>query len=381
MKKIVFFIFLLINVSYFFPDSYEVKVVTGKKSISYDNPEKYLPENQVYNIVYASASNASNKEEFPYVKDNNDFALRINDLVPAKSKNLFDKELISYGASNDKVLYLPAYFAEALKENNYKKLEEYNAFFEQFMRVEYFININSYLTHKTSYYPVISNILIGFMTRENILIKNIIKKSDSCYICDGINAGYVYFDPDDYKNHLFYFLLLDYEQGENMQIELKVDGDYLNITELNKNKNLQTLIKVDQSFINQCINLFSNQKTDLSKVTWPRHADGSCDYDGSKKSASVQTANSEVSTNVTKNKTMTVSENLKLRSGEATSTQVLTVMSAGTKVKILELGKAETIDGISSNWVKVEVQKGAKDRDGDPIKASTVGWCYGGYLK
>ena len=32
-------------------------------------------------------------------------------------------------------------------------------------------------------------------------------------------------------------------------------------------------------------------------------------------------------------------------------------------------------------WVKVEVQAGAKDRDGKPIKAGTVGWCYGGYLK
>ena len=86
-------------------------------------------------------------------------------------------------------------------------------------------------------------------------------------------------------------------------------------------------------------------------------------------------------TNVSKNKNMLVNENLKLRSGEASSTQVLVVMQAGTKVKILELGKAETIDGISSNWVKIEVQAGAKDRDGKPIKAGTIGWCYGGYLK
>ncbi len=86
-------------------------------------------------------------------------------------------------------------------------------------------------------------------------------------------------------------------------------------------------------------------------------------------------------TNVSKNKTMLVNENLKLRSGEASSPQVLVVMQAGTKVKILELGKAETIDGISSNWVKIEVQAGAKDRDGKPIKAGTIGWCYGGYLK
>lgn len=80
-------------------------------------------------------------------------------------------------------------------------------------------------------------------------------------------------------------------------------------------------------------------------------------------------------------KTMTVRENLKLRSGEYTSTQVLAVMSAGAKVRILELGKAETIDGIPSNWVKVEVQQGAKDRDGKPIKKGTVGWCFGGYLE
>jgi hypothetical protein len=76
-----------------------------------------------------------------------------------------------------------------------------------------------------------------------------------------------------------------------------------------------------------------------------------------------------------------VSENLKLRSGEATTSDVLSVMSAGTKVKILALGKAENIDGINSNWVKVEVQSGAKDRDGRAIRAGTVGWCYGGYLK
>lgn len=67
---------------------------------------------------------------------------------------------------------------------------------------------------------------------------------------------------------------------------------------------------------------------------------------------------------------MTVKENLKLRSDEATSTQVLTVMSTGTK--ILELGKQETIDGINSNWVKVEVISG-KDRDGKEIKKRITG--------
>ena len=121
--------------------------------------------------------------------------------------------------------------------------------------------------------------------------------------------------------------------------------------------------------------LQTNEK--LYNISLPRHADGTCDYDDVSSVKSVSTP----TTNVTPNKTMTVSENLKLRTAEATTSEVITVMSAGTKVKILELGKAENIDGINSNWVKVEVQSGAKDREERAIRAGTVGWCYGGYLK
>ena len=56
-------------------------------------------------------------------------------------------------------------------------------------------------------------------------------------------------------------------------------------------------------------------------------------------------------------------------------------MQKGTRVKILKLGKAETIHGITSNWVQVEVLSGAKDKDGKALKAGTIGWCYGGYLE
>ena len=96
---------------------------------------------------------------------------------------------------------------------------------------------------------------------------------------------------------------------------------------------------------------------------------------------SVRSGEAAAFPNVAPNKTMIVKENLKLRSGEATTTSVLAVMSAGTRVKILRLGKQATIDGITSNWVQVEVQAGAKDRDGKLIAAGTTGWCFGGYLK
>ena len=49
--------------------------------------------------------------------------------------------------------------------------------------------------------------------------------------------------------------------------------------------------------------------------------------------------------------------------------------------KVLGIGAEQTIDGITSNWVQVEVLAGAKDRDGKAIAAGTTGWCFGGYLK
>ncbi len=162
--------------------------------------------------------------------------------------------------------------------------------------------------------------------------------------------------------------LIDLDESDEIKISL--DGDYLTFSVKSRNF-YQEYFFADKNTIEQIVSLITTNKCDLSKVTWPRHADGSCDYDGSK----------STSTTITPNKLMSVTENLKLRSSEATTSKVLAVMSAGTKVKVLELGKAETIDGINSNWVKVEVQKGAKDRDGKTIKKGTVGWCYGGYLE
>ncbi|WP_287054946.1 SH3 domain-containing protein [Treponema sp.] len=208
------------------------------------------------------------------------------------------------------------------------------------------------------------------------------KIEENLYEIEGIAKGD--YDELEYDFDCFRWssILKNTFDNEVEKFYIKIDGDYLSISKLNQDNLIITLVYVDNSTMTELDNLFRNKKRNLSKVIWPRYADGSCDYDESKKTTvATQTQKTTSSTNVSKNKLMTVRENLKLRSGEATSTQVLTVMSAGTKVKILELGKTETIDSISSNWVKVEVQKGAKDREGKPIKQGTVGWCYGGYLE
>lgn len=214
-------------------------------------------------------------------------------------------------------------------------------------------------------------------------IDKIQKKGDYYYLSSKRRNSKVY----DQRPRKEYLKSSDYKTIRNfseIDLIIKLDGEYMDVYLNSTDNYLGTYCYANSETLRELwhfVRITDNLTVNYNNVRYPRHADGSCDYDGSKTTASTQTAKLASATNVTKNKTMLVTENLKLRSGEATSTQVLTVMSAGTKVKILELGKAETIDGISSNWVKVEVQADAKDRDGKPIKAGTVGWCYGGYLE
>ena len=166
-------------------------------------------------------------------------------------------------------------------------------------------------------------------------------------------TGLPYKDQVDFAHPDFIPL---YEKEKPFKVILTLDGDYMKmyIDEVSEENLFQILVRTTPEACDQIEKWIKGESYDLSKVVMPR-------------SSSV-------------GKTMTVSENLRLRSEEATTSDILTVLQAGTRVKILEVGKAETIDGISSNWVQVEVQSGAKDRDGKIITKGTVGWCFGGYL-
>lgn len=74
-------------------------------------------------------------------------------------------------------------------------------------------------------------------------------------------------------------------------------------------------------------------------------------------------------------------DNLRLRSEDDLSANSLLTIQKNTRVKILETGKYEVIDGLLSNWAYVEVVPGSKDNNGNTIKDGTKGWCFGGYLK
>jgi hypothetical protein len=67
-----------------------------------------------------------------------------------------------------------------------------------------------------------------------------------------------------------------------LKLFLKNDGDYLYVykNSIAENNLLYTLIRGNEKTCEQIYNFVKNNSFEESSVTWPRHADGSCDYDG-----------------------------------------------------------------------------------------------------
>ena len=178
----------------------------------------------------------------------------------------------------------------------------------------------------------------------------------------------------------WYELLLEY--GHNMKFALdatepeyslyfRFDGEYLYIYLEDRKTLYATYCAYDG--LEEEDALYEAIKTnefDMTKITFPYHADGTCDYE----------RGGGVPGKKIVNGVYRAQDNLRLRANENTSGEIITTMQANTCVKILLLGREETIDGITDNWVEVETQFGAKNLVGDLIMGET-GWCFGGYLE
>ena len=265
--------------------------------------------------------------------------------------------------------FVPSYFLEVLKNKDGSIIKKYDYQYKLENLVpdmqdaaEYHI---AWGLQEDWFYPVISNIGIRFHNTESFLFNKIEKIAEDKFRCTGYGApcfARMDINESDWDS---YFSYEQIDSGKHEVLILHINGDYLSVYSETNNEHLVTYVKISDNLEEQLISLFKYKVCDLSKVTWPRRADGSS-YDKEK---------------IPIDKIMTVKENLRLRSGEGPSSQVVTVLPTGSRVRIVELGKAETLDGISSNWVKVVVLSRSKNRDGKPIREGTVGWCFGGYLE
>ena len=394
MKRFLFLIAICLNLPNVNAQKWDsfnnVSEYTGFTEKKYKTVKKANIYDKYGEIIDSMAQNQTFKSsKFAYVQDRTDFPvvtfdifigyedgwITTDDIILVDSDTIPDSILTTRKYFFEKK-WVPSWYNKIIHSN--KMLDDYseryknNKTFEEY----YFAQI-----HNIEF----RNTVLVFLDTDGesyFSIKNIREKNNVYYIyCElakNAQAFFNDFDEESFNN------LPDLRIQRDATFVIEPNGNRLRLYNGENYKLIVELMQTNQEWADSMVkyikseykNKPSNLKVIEEKLEHPWSNPVTGLYDDSAKS--LETA---ASTNVAANKTMTVKENLKLRSGEATTTSVLAVMSAGTRVKILTRGKQATIDGITGNWVQVEVLAGAKDRDGKAIAAGTTGWCFGGYLK
>ncbi|MDR0403750.1 MAG: hypothetical protein LBH35_09205, partial [Treponema sp.] len=86
-------------------------------------------------------------------------------------------------------------------------------------------------------------------------------------VCSAKKGDY----PENPINKLF-------NEGDEYTLIFKRDGDYMDFYVGDENNKICTLIGVDNQFIETLVGVVRGEQVDLSRITWPRRADGSMDY-------------------------------------------------------------------------------------------------------
>lgn len=119
-------------------------------------------------------------------------------------------------------------------------------------------------------------IVIGTDNDTHLLVENI-KKTKYGYEVNCVESLKDY--GSKYLRPFWDTVFFDkYKPGDEMTLYLYLDGDYMDIYVDGKDIHLGTLVKVNKEFIKEYQSLIKENTCDLSKVQFPRRADGSMDY-------------------------------------------------------------------------------------------------------
>ena len=195
------------------------------------------------------------------------------------------------------LLLLPQKYYRVLNKNSVKELFKEEPYWEN----GYYENLdnNRYDSWTEIFYPTslfISNSYFCYLRSDcdelplhdvSGLITSIKKIDSSKYrieFYNEVNVDKRSFADETFKllnsNHTHFFLL-------------EYDGDYVNVF-LDSEDNLVDSFVISSDFIRtKLFELAKNGKTTTSNIIWPRHADGSCDYDDEIKPPKVQLSDND----------------------------------------------------------------------------------------
>ena len=336
-------------------DNYSIQlnkndVVKGIRTAHIIYDDSYTGEYKLINGFYSEI----------LIKDKK-YYIRTDNIIQKKSEGRLPEKIIT---RNDGTFYVPLYFIESFSKLNKDILINQEKAFKYLN--DWFLRDNEHYNGALNLFQTSISfehlLQYGFWIEKVKFDKEIyqinIKRDIDCY--DN-------YDIEDLGWTKEITAKLPFYTNDSDIIFLKIDGDYIILSDSQLFKSKFIYCKVNKKIIREFVKFLNDEYYDYSSISWPRHADGSCDY--------------EPAVRLQSGKRYRASDNLRLRSSGSTAGKPVVTIGKGTQVKVLAVGAEQTIDGITSNWVQVEVLAGAKDRDGKPIAAGTVGWCFGGYLE
>ena len=184
--------------------------------------------------------------------------------------------------------YLPVEYLDALKGEDRNILLKYNPHIENNSEYDFAFE------RDTEWYENGTFRYMEFSMRMDLLY---LGNSFFIEICDVQEETFGYNIKGKQTSHSkesfdgAYPCLVDLSPLENLStddaLKIEIDGDYITCSVASRKFSHKYFLASKETF-SQIESLLTTNACDLSEITWPRHADGSCDYEAAPMSKTVR---------------------------------------------------------------------------------------------
>ena len=266
-KIIIYLIFILSSLSIY---STEYELLEESEYINfYGNKVGSLNKNNMVDIqnFYIFTS----KEKPFYYATFDEYFIPVKVLNNQVLETKLPAEFISSCDTNGMFLY-PYYVIEAVNKNNRNIIAQNDKKNTDIMTSN--IDIEEYWYDYIVKPQLISDIglVLGSAYGQYTLYVDDIKRNNTDEYILKIKVN-------DYIGRLKNPVFPDFKNGQALNLRLKKDGDYLEVFVDNEESPRETYCYVNNDFRIAINKLVKNNSCENQNLTWPRHADGTCDYD------------------------------------------------------------------------------------------------------
>ena len=248
-------------------DNYSIQlnkndVVKGIRTAHIIYDDSYTGEYKLINGFYSEI----------LIKDKK-YYIRTDNIIQKKSEGRLPEKIIT---KNDGTFYVSLYFIESFSKLNKDILINQEKAFKYLN--DWFLRDNEHFNGALNLFQTSISfehlLQYGFWIEKVKFDKEIyqinIKRDIDCY--DN-------YDIEDLGWTKEITAKLPFYTNDSNIIFLKIDGDYIILSDSQSLKSKFIYCKVNKKIIREFVKFLNDEYYDYSSLSWPRHADGTCDYE------------------------------------------------------------------------------------------------------